>query len=315
METNQLPNQNGNTGLKAALAVLVLLCGVLGFMLLNEKKVVEKQEATISLRVKELANTQVKLDSITRSLDEKIAEVERLGGDVASLMKVKQQLEQDKNALRRNGSVSAKKYEAKIKEYEAFLAQKDAEIAQLREQNVQLASNNEVLNKENSSLKVNLETTSRAYKDTLTTVAAKNRELSEKVTIASVLKAENVKVLAITPRGKEKDDDAYRARRVEKIKVLYSLAKNPIAQPGERDIYLRLLDPQGAVVSNGMDGSAFYASGKEILYTAKQKVPFENNGQQVEFVYNRGNKYNPGKYNLELYADGHKIGEGGFTVK
>lgn len=314
METTQ-SSRNTNSGLKAALAVLVLLCGALGFMLINEKKVVQKQEAAIAMRVKELANTQTKLDSIARSLDEKIAEVERLGGDVADLMKVKQQLEQDKSALRRNMSASTQKYEAKIKDYETFLAQKDAEIAQLKQQNEQLAANNEVLNKENSTLKVNLESTSRAYRDTLTTVAAKNKELSEKVTIASALKAENVKVLAITPRGKEKDDDAYRARRVEKIKVVYSLAKNPIAQPGERDIYLRLLDPQGAVVSNGMDGSAFYTSGKELLYTAKQKVAYENNGQQVEFVYNRGNKYNPGKYNVELYADGFKIGQGDFVVK
>ena len=315
METTQKKN---NPILVVALALMTITAGVLGFSLYNQKEVTLKQEATIQQKTTELLATNSKLDSISHELDTKIAEVQKLGGDVTDLLKVKTQLEADKASLRRNNGSLIAKYESKIKEYESFLVQKDADIAKLKEENGQLLASNDNLNKENTGLKTNLETTHRAYKDTLNTFVTQNKELTEKVTIASALKAQNIKVAAITSRGKLKEDDenAYKAKRIEKIKVAYTLLPNPLAKQEEKEVIVRVLDPEGAVLTNGMDGSAFYSAGKELMYTGKQKVAYTNTNQEVEWVFAKGgDRYRPGKYNVELYAEVLKIGEGNFTVR
>ena len=109
------------------------LAGVSGYLYFDQKKVAENQEVTISERVEELSTTRVKLDSISTALDAKIAEVQKLGGDVTELEKMKVQLEGDRASLRKGNRISIAKYDAKIKQYEAFLIEKDTLIANQRE--------------------------------------------------------------------------------------------------------------------------------------------------------------------------------------
>ncbi len=319
MENNQnTPAKRSNNGLlTAGLVVMTALAGFLGYLLSQEKQVSDKQESDIQVKVQELATTHARLDSISLQLDQKIAEVQKLGGNVDELVKVRADLERDKVALRKNSRLSIAKYDRKIKEYEAFLVQKDEEIAQLREQNGQLTATNETLNTENTGLKTNLETTRQAYTDTVGTLAAQNQELNQKVTIASALRAENVRVVAISPKGKEKDGERYKAKRLDKIKVAFQLAKNPLTKEEQKDIMVRVVDPEGAIVSDQATGSGTFTTfaGQEQQYTTKQQVQFTNNSPSVEVVYGRGTPYKKGRYNVELYSEGFKIGEGGFEVR
>ena len=150
------------------------------------------------------------------------------------------------------------------------------------------------------------------------TLTAKTQDLTEKVTIASALKAENVRIYAITPKGKERDGERYKAKRVDKIKVAFQLAKNPLTKEEPKDILVRLVDPEGAVVSDMATGSGTFTTktGQEQVYTTKQQVQYTNNSPSVEVVYARGGQpYKKGKYNVELYSEGFKIGEGGFEVR
>jgi predicted nuclease with TOPRIM domain len=243
MENNpQKPKTNG--ALLAALIIMTGLAGVSSYLYFDQKKVAENQEVTISERVEELSTTRVKLDSISTALDAKIAEVQKLGGDVTSLEKMKVQLEQDKASLRRGNRISLSRYEAKIKQYEAFLVEKDTLIANLQRENVTLATNVKVLDEENTGLK----TERQKLADSVTTVVSQNQELSTKVTRAAALKAQNVKVFAVNSKGKVKEDDAYKAKRLDKIKLVYTLLDNPLTREEPKDVYVRVLDPQGAVV-------------------------------------------------------------------
>jgi predicted RNase H-like nuclease (RuvC/YqgF family) len=315
METNQ-PKKSGNNGLLGAgLAIMTAVAGILGYMLFDEKQVVTKQESEINLKVQELASTQTKLDSISTQLDERIAEVQKLGGDVSELMKVKEQLEADKASLRKNSRVSFAKYDRKIKEYETFLAQKDEEIAKLREENVALTGQNEQLTVQNTTLQTDLTTTRTAYNDSVTTLKTNNEELTSKVNLGAALRAENVKVYAINSRGKQKEDDAYKSKRVDQIKVAFALAPNPLTKEEPKDVFVRVVDPEGSVVTNSNNTGAFTYNGQEMVYTTKQQVTYSNNRPMVEVVYPFTKPEKKGKYNVELYAEGYKIGQGGFEVR
>ncbi len=311
MENNpQRPRTNG--ALLAALIIMTGLAGVSSYLYFDQKKVSENQEVTISERVEELSTTRVKLDSISTALDAKIAEVQKLGGDVTELQKVKAQLEEDKASLRRGNRISIAKYDAKIKQYEAFLVEKDTLIANLQRENVTLATNVKTLDEENTGLK----TERQRLTDSVTTVVAQNQDLSTKVTRAAALKAQNVKIFAVYANGKVKEDDAYKAKRLDKIKLVYTLLDNPLTKEEPKDVYVRVLDPTGAVVSDMANGSGtFTVDGNETIYTTKQTVNYTNNGQNVELLYTRGIPYKPGKYTVELYSEGFRIGAGELAVR
>lgn len=312
MENNNPQRSKTNGALLAALIIMTGLAGVSSYLYFDQKKESENQEVTISERVEELSTTRTKLDSISTALDAKIAEVQKLGGDVTELEKVKAQLEQDKASLRRGNRVSISKYEAKIKQYEAFLVEKDTLIANLQRENVTLASNVKVLDEENTGLK----TQRQVLRDSVTTYASQNQELSTKVTRASALRAQNVKVFAVNARGKVKEDDSYKAKKLDKIKLTYTLLDNPLTREEPKEVYVRVLDPTGAVVSDMANGSGtFSVDGNETIYTTKQTVSYTNNNQNVELLYSRGIPYKPGKYTVELYSEGFRIGAGEFAIR
>ena len=200
----------------------------------------------------------------------------------------------------------------KVKEYEAFLNKKDEEIAQLREENQQLISQNETLVQE----KTTLETAKQAVSDSLTGVITKNTELESKVTMAAALRARNVKVYAVSSKGKVREGDNVKAKRVDKVRVDFILEKNPLTLSDNKTIYMRIIDPTGATISDTKTGSGvFDYNGQEQGYTISKEVAYSNNNQDVSVLYDREASFPSGKYTVELYAEGFSIGEGSFSVK
>ncbi|PLK45649.1 hypothetical protein [Emticicia sp. TH156] len=317
MEQNQ--ERRSNTALTAGLVLACALAALFGFLYFNARQDIDSKTVNISQKTKELLLTNSKLDSIAVQLDAKIAEVQALGGQVEDLQALKVQLEQDKKNLINSKNVSIKQYESKIKDYEAALTEKDAEIAKLREENSVLTTQNQTLGSENTTLKSensSLRTDKQALSDSVYSTTVKNRELTEKVTLAAALKAMNVSVNAINSRGRERDGGAYKAKRVDKVRISFKLAENPLTKKEDKVIYLRLLDPKGNVISDMATGSGtFTFGGNETVYTSKQTVMYDNTGQNVDFVYSRGSAYEKGKYTVELYSEGFSIGRGTFDVR
>ena len=314
-----MENSNSNSS-KVALIVLAVLTAVLSVLYFRSYQLNKEQETTIEEKATELANTRTQLDSISTQLDAKIAEIKSLGGQVADLEALKAQLEQDKASLKSANHATVTSYEAKIKEYNSVLAQKDIEIVELKkangiltESNKTLTSQNEGLNTENTGLKNQNKTLS----DTLSDYTAKNKELARKVSIASALKAQGIRVLSIKANGKEAEKSRFNGKKIEKLKIAFNLANNPITKLENKTIYLRVLDGEGAILSDDAAGSGkFVQDGKEMVYTTKQNVTYSNNNQEVSIIYNRGGiVYRPGKYTVDLYAEGFKVGTGAFEVK
>jgi predicted nuclease with TOPRIM domain len=316
MEEN---NQSSNTVVKAGLILALALAGIFGYLYFNEKQESTQKNVSITEKTQELLRTNTKLDSISAQLDAKIAEVTALGGQVEELEALKAQLERDKKQLMSSKNFSSKEFQAKIKNYEALLLEKDAELAKLREENAILNNQNQVLNSENSGLKSTnseLKSVKEALSDSVYRVGVQNKELSEKVTLAAALRPMNYSVSAINSRGKERDGEEFKARRVDRVKVAFKLAENPLTKKENKTVYMRMVDPTGSVISDMATGSgAFNFGGKETIYTAKQNIMYSNSGQTVEFIYNRGSNYEKGTYKVELYADGFRIGQTSFTIK
>jgi myosin heavy subunit len=313
MDYNQEQKQDRKTLLWAALAVLLLLNLVLVYFIYHEKQENLAKDEIITAKTEEVLSIKTKLDSISQELDVKIAEIQKLGGSVDSLIALKAQLEKDKQELKNASTYSASNYNKKIKSYESVLSEKDGEIAKLREELGIATTKNEELNQKLTGL----ESEKQLLADSVVNYSVQNKELSEKVNIASALRAENLTVNAVSAKGKEREGGKYKAKRIDKLRVNFKLGENAVAKQNEKEIFLRILDPDGAVLSDMATGSgSFMVNGKELIYSSKQSVTFNNTGQSVDIFYGRGGiPLKDGKYAIEVYSEGFKIGQGDFTVK
>ena len=125
-----------------------------------------------------------------------------------------------------------------------------------------------------------------------------------------------MKVLTVTSRGKVKDKEEYKANRVDKIKVVFNLPENSLTAQEPKDIYVRVLDPEGAVLADDATGSGeFDIDGAPSKFTTRESIAYQNNNQKVEMLYDNTAKFRPGSYNVELYSEGYKIGGTKFTIK
>lgn len=303
----------------AMVVVLGLATAMFGYLFTTQKSELTKQESLVVEKARELAETKTRLDSISIVLDAKIAEISKLGGDITELTKVKEQLEADKRAFGRSKKVETGKYLAKIKEYEKFLTEKDEVIAQLKLENEHLVASNDSLSTHVTSLsseRERLVQRQAELADSVVTFTNVNKELSEKVNIAAALKAANLKVLTVNSRGKVKDKEEYKAKRVDKLKLTFNLPENALTAQEPKDIYVRVLDPSGAVVADDATGSGeFEINGAPSKFTARESIAYQNNNQKVEMLYDNATQLRPGKYNVELYSEGYKIGNTNFTIK
>lgn len=311
-----------NNGIwKVAVGVLAVISGILGYLLFDANSKNKNQEQVINQKVEELASARVRLDSIGSQLDAKIAQIKVLGGNIESLEAAKKQLEADKLQLKKVNAFSKKQYDVKIADFVTLLAAKDAELVQLKRENVELVAKNKDLFSQNSTLtneNMGLKSEKQNLTDSVDNYYRRNRELTAKVTRASALQAQFVQAIALSDKGKERDGGVYRASKVDKIKVIFQLQPNPIAKQDTKTIYMRVFDPDGAVLyDSGVGSGNFDMFGKESTYTVKKDIQFQNNGQGVEIIYGRGSaiQYREGHYKIELFSEGFKIGEGSFDIK
>jgi myosin heavy subunit len=252
----------------------------------------------------ELASTRQRMTEIRNELDEKIAEVQKLGGDVADLESARAELDMElKRSIRATGK-EIKTLKDKVEGYELLLRNKDEEIAKLQTVNKELLTENRTL-----------KTTKNQLADTISRLNQSKQELASKVAIASQLKAENIRILALNDRNKERESP-FRNRQLSKLKVMFNLAENEVAPIEGKKIMIRVIDENGQVLFDVARGSGtFLYNGKEEFYTASQEILFDNTRQQLVFLYEKGSDYADGTYTLEIYADDYRIGSGEFTVK
>jgi FtsZ-binding cell division protein ZapB len=216
------------------------------------------------------------------------------------------------------------KYEGKIKSYESLLATKEAELVKLREENGVLTNENqdlktqtETLRGENQGIAKSAAESKAEASKRIEEESAKNKVLSEKVAKAAALKTEFVKVIGINEKGKESEEKKYKAKKLAKIKVVFQLAKNDLTEKERKTVFIRVLDPDGSTIFDASTGSGnFTFNGQELAYTTRGDLNYDNENLYIEMIYNRGGTpYREGQYKVELYAEGFKIGTGGFEVK
>ena len=282
--------------------VVVLLAAVIFLYYTYDNLKADKEAQAI-----ELNNTLLNLDSISTELDAKIMTIRELGGEVDTLMKVKEKLQAERKLLlteisNRKNMIS--ELRDRVDGYKQLLLAKDVEIEQLKEINDQLMTENTELKTEKQQLNDSL---SKANKTTT--------ELQEKVAFASRLKVDGMTVYAVNESGKERESE-FRNRHINQLKVKFTVAENKVAPIEGKEILIRIVAPDGNVLFDVTRGSgSFMFENRELFYTAKQEILYDKNSQEVTMFYNKGSEYAEGRHIVEVYTDEYLMGTGTFTVK
>jgi len=307
------------------LLLTILVCLLVGWILVD--KLVFNVGKSQPSQDEFVENAQDKLDSVSEQLNLRLIQIKKLGGKVNELETAKAQIVGDQAHLE---DIDPEEFQKKISFYVHLLGLKDAEIKKLTKENVTLTKRNDSLSREAQNLKVGLVTIQKALKDSSKTfglkarelsersrvLEIKNKELAEKVSAAAALRAEGVNVYAISSRGKESTVNNQKAKKVDKIRVMFHLQENTLASKEIKTIFLRIIEPTGSTISDYNLGSgSFEFKGRDLTFTSRQRIFYENNHQSVEFIYTRPNGFKNGKHEIELYAEGYLIGLGTFEVR
>ena len=296
------PRKNNKAAVAIALlSIVVIVQGIKIYLDYKDKAAVRQELATSE---ENLDATLKRLDEIKIELDEKIAQIDKLGGDVTELEKARAEVEAELKSVRKRNDKAVRELKDRVEGYEELLLAKDAEIERLQSVNKELFS-------ENRSLK----TKQNVLNDSINRLAKNKDDLQTKVTIASQLKAENVAVLAVNSKGKERGSP-FRSRQIESLKVEFNIAENKVAPIEGKKIMIRVIDENGQPIFNVDKGSGtFMVEGKEEFYTAAQEILFDNTKQKLTFLYEKGSDYASGNYTVEIFTDGYKMGTMQFSVK
>ena len=130
----------------------------------------------------------------------------------------------------------------------------------------------------------------------------KANELSTQVRKGSVIRARDIALRALSASDRE----VSRANRAARLRVDFVLVGNELSTPGERNVYVRIIGPDGYVMANGAN-DVFNYEGDMITYSAKRSVDYQNQDLSVSVFYN-GAGITGGKYSVMIYIDGHLIG-------
>ena len=143
-------------------------------------------------------------------------------------------------------------------------------------------------------------------------------ELTEKVEEASVLKTYKVTANAIRSRSGGKESITDKARRVNKIKICFTLSENAIIPAGNKEIYVRIARPDNKILTKGRgDEYSFIYQGEKLQYSIKKSIDYQNKSMDICLYWTKRQtqEMTTGLYKVEIFEGDNVIGHAKFSLR
>ena len=221
-----------------------------------------------------------------------------------------------------------KDYRATLGRLEAQKKQYLAEIEHLKAKVGVLTADNERLNQDNQQLSTNLtqtqgelQATNQAKAELIsakTQLEAEKTVLSKKADRGSAIdvKSFDIQTKSVSSSGKEKTKS--KAKKVDKVSICFTTEANEVTDAGEETFHIIIVDPTGQPLLNESLGSGVSMDKKaagEFRYTTTATCNYQNNEANVCGGWQPGANFVAGKYTVEVYNKGYRVGTSSFTLK
>jgi peptidoglycan hydrolase CwlO-like protein len=300
-QTGQTPKKNSNVIYFLIVVVLALLATDVYLYLQKNKS-----DTKIVYQNDEKTRLQTELDSLEAQIEQVNAGKTKLSTE----MRAKNDSLQSKIRVLRGELAKGKltvaelnKAQEDVKQLRYFVTKYTADIEELKKQNASLTT-------ERDTLKTTLKT---AYqKDS--SLIKQNQDLGAKVKVGSAIKLAAADVVAYKVKGSGKEVEVKRASPAKKVKINFTVASNDIAEKGMHDIFVRIIDPTGNLITSP-DSGTFNADGQDLQFTYKTSIDFKNDGSGYTIDWVNPATFQKGDYTVLLYADGYTMGKTTFGLK
>lgn len=240
-------------------------------------------------------------DSIQSDLSHLISEYDSLkfSNDTiaAKLVEANQMMEQLKRERRWNYA-KIKEYEKEVGTLRSVMRNYLKQIDSLNNLNKKLVAENVSYRKEISSANLRADVAEE-----------KASELANRVRQGAVLRARDISMVALNARDKE----VTRIKNAITLRVDFTISSNELASPGNREVYIVVLSPDGYLLTSESMPTFDY-QGIATGYSASREVDYQNEDVDVS-IYYRGSGFTEGQYKIEVYTDGNLIGSGSISMR
>jgi len=264
------------------------------------------------------------LEEVSMTLESTLSEKESLSAELQRMKVEYEKINQENSSLQTQLTAKDEEIKSKMAEIQKLINSGDAaqlrkareELTSLREMNqnyiAQLDSlklANDELNAQNTDLNSSL----MSERGRIQNLTQENSMLANKVAIGSVLKTMNVKASGVKYKSSGKEVETNKASSVSKIRICFTVLENVVANKGTKDAYIRVLSPDGAVMSTSSE--TFLYNNQATLYTTHETFEFDNKQTDLCLYWTKGSQYTKGKYTIEIYVDSSLIGSSNLTLK
>jgi len=136
------------------------------------------------------------------------------------------------------------------------------------------------------------------------------KEYAKKVEQGAVIKGRGITLVAINRSAKETN----RSSRAVKLKTDLFLVENSIAKKGLLDVYIRVKDPDGILMTTDA-GQIFNFKGEKLIYSAKREVDYQGAEIEVSLYFSSEAGFRKGVYTVDAFTEQGELGSADLLLK
>jgi hypothetical protein len=311
VETTTVKNNNSRNILTAILVIALL--GTWGYIIFDKNKTREEKQDLTS----QIVNSDSAKNELQRELDDAALRLDALKTSnvrADSLLKTKDKDIEDlqsrvRSIINNKNATAAQLAEARrlIAQLKGNIEMYTAQIDSLTMANTQLTEANRVVTQQRDVVQKNYDSANRVIK-----------EKENVIDVGSTLHASNFSIEGIKEKSSGKQKVTTTAKRVDKLKISFTIDENRITPSGPKDIYICITAPDGSPVSVDALGSGTFTTrdGIQKPFTKKLQINYvQGEKQPVNVEWSQNSAFQTGNYRIEIYNNGFKIGEGIRSLK
>jgi peptidoglycan hydrolase CwlO-like protein len=300
-QTTQEPKKNSNV-IYFLVVVIVALLGTDVYLYMKKNN----SDQRIAVQSDEKTKLQVELDSLEAQIEQVNAGKTHMSAELQAKndsLRAKIKVLRGELAKGKLTAEELSKAQEDVKQLRYFVTKYTADIEELRKENVSLTT-------ERDTLKTNLTSVSAKATD----LEKQNQDLNTKVQVASAIKIGAASVVGYKVKKNGKESDETKAKNVNKLKINFTVASNAVAAKGSHDVFIRIIDPIGNLITTN-DSGTFNADSQDLQYTYKTSIDYKDDGANYTVDWMYAQPFQKGTYTVLLYADGYTMGKTGVTFK
>lgn len=221
-----------------------------------------------------------------------------------------------------------KKAKEEIANMNSQAAQYVAELAKLRDENQSLMADNSQLQNQNASLNTQYlneqkaKTEIEAARAVLATekerLAKTNEKLDVQVDMANAIKINFMKTQGYSLKDNGKKKKKSKAKNINLIEVCFTTETNLVTPAGKKEFQIRLIDPKGETIAREDMGSGILTNkldNTQVRYTTTGMMDYNNVDTEGCIRWKFSDRLPKGMYDVEIYNNGFKVGNGNYRMK